>query len=217
MPPPFPPPPPSPPFPPPSPPPSPPPPSPPPPSPPPPSPPPSPPPFPPPLPPPPAEDCSRMCIYVTAALDAMSVPNTIAPAAGSPAAAASLRHLIYHSTTDYHQPQNALANDHYAHAGAHPSERVIGKLEPNANYHRVDVLQVDSVVGPTSAPMVPTTGAPMVPTTLADSAFIGSQTHHYAYGTCENLGACATGSLVGSSCSLNQRFGAAQAGYCYLS
>lgn len=151
-----------------------------------------------------------MCLYVSAPLDKLSLPNTLSYVAPS-APSAELYRTDYHAAVDYNLPAGAVPNSIYAVNGPHPSELVVGKVEPSASYPMVELAYLDSAL--------PVAGSlKMLPTVKTDVEFIGdaTQTHHYALGTCENFGACPPGALVGDKCSATIR-GAVANGYCYTS
>jgi hypothetical protein len=132
----------------------------------------------------------------------LSVPNTISLSDPGP--------TPYTAGVDYSAPANAVPNGLYAQTGPHPSELVVGDNEPSSYYHRIDLLQKDSVLN--------STGLSILPTTATDEELVGgsTQSHMYAMGTCENLGMCEAGEIVGSPCSGELPAGMAQ-GYCYKS
>ena len=150
-----------------------------------------------------------MCLYLTPPLDTISIPTPLTPPISASTDKASILFSPYTSTTNYYTPAAALPNSIYASTGPHPSEYLVGKVEPESSYPKVPLAYMDSVftLGNSST---------MIPTTEFDSHFVGSSVHMYTMTTCENIGACAPTALVGSICGpFTARGQVYQYGFCY--
>lgn len=172
-----------------------------------------------------------MCLYVTYPLELEAVPNTIAPEPGVGVESdARLFRYPYSTSKDYKLAENAMPNGLYAVNGPHPSEMIIGSRGeddagqaeandlPDAHFVRLDSSIRIGTPAQWGSSAFPIMTKHM--TNLFDEAFIGAstQSHHYSYATCENLGKCsAVGMTVGSKCSLTQHNGNVLHGFCYMS
>lgn len=118
-----------------------------------------------------------------------------------------------HSNLDYYQGANAQPNGIYAVSGPHPSDRVIASMGGSEDVRMDSAERIPQ--GSTTSPLYAQA------TNVHASVFVGAatQTHQYAWATCENLGACGgAGQLPGSVCTATQSgSGISMAGFCYES
>jgi hypothetical protein len=153
-----------------------------------------------------------VCLYVS--YSATTFPNTISPKA-TKATALPLYHIgpeiAWESTVNYELSSNTEPNGLYAINSPHPSQRAIAKDVNNA-----DVF-LDSEIGFKDPGNM--TSFSYKPTLESDEFFIGStvhDTHLYGYATCENLGVCPTGAVLGEGCHYTQPgSGDVHSGFCY--
>jgi hypothetical protein len=153
------------------------------------------------------------------------VPTFIAPRATT-ATAETLLHYSYISGKDYYAPTNAVPNGVYAETGPHPSDRVVASLGNEDSYSYPEEIKTskyfrrDSSFPISQMPGTSTDGEGMMyvhATPDYDASFIGdsTQSHHYGYATCENIGACFDTDFVGSKCYSEQMAGTSRS-YNYL-
>lgn len=117
---------------------------------------------------------------------------------------------------DYQATSNPLdlPNMLYAQTAPHPSDRTVSAITPAPSTH-VHTVQLDSEIYPIAS----NNGTFAIhPTVTHESTLVGTgtQSHHYAFTECENIGHCPAGYMVGQACSGSSR-GAAASGFCYES
>jgi len=163
-----------------------------------------------------------MCLYATYILHTATVPNTLAPKPGIATEADDrlFRHP-YKAGLNYNLVENAVANGHYAQNGPHPSEEIVGMFSGQPIQKDGSMEMNTAEVKANATKDMPITVVHV--TEASDTDFVGAhtQSHHYAYTTCENIGPCNPASdYVGSSCSGNAYIGGtphAISGICYRS
>jgi hypothetical protein len=162
-----------------------------------------------------------MCLYVTYPLTDAVVPNFVSPKT-TEATGEALYHYKYVGGTDYSAPANAVPNSLYAVTGPHPSDLTVGSDGSEDGYvAEADDLRAAHFYKRDSEFAIQEGSSISIHITNEyDAAFIGdsTQSHHYGYATCENIGACGGSEKVGSKCyGTAGRGGSAFSGYCYES